>query len=114
MNGCCNDCGITFGKTECLQEHYEATSMPVFTIFAPAAAAKRGDKGDRNHFRQQNGTLAQLVQSIALTGQGSLVRVQYVRSEEHTSELQSLMRISYAVFCLKKKNKNIPYKYNIL
>src|SRR3546814_7338820 len=28
------------------------------------------------------------------------------RSEEHTSELQSLMRISYAVFCLKKKNKN--------
>src|SRR3546814_8494256 len=29
-----------------------------------------------------------------------------VRSEEHTSELQSLMRISYAVFCLKKKNNN--------
>src|SRR3546814_8137019 len=29
----------------------------------------------------------------------------YVRSEEHTSELQSLMRISYAVFCLKKKKK---------
>src|SRR3546814_4966149 len=28
------------------------------------------------------------------------------RSEEHTSELQSLMRISYAVFCLKKKNKS--------
>src|SRR3546814_5614306 len=28
------------------------------------------------------------------------------RSEEHTSELQSLMRISYAVFCLKKKNKD--------
>src|SRR3546814_9487930 len=32
------------------------------------------------------------------------------RSEEHTSELQSLMRISYAVFCLKK-NKSNPYKY---
>src|SRR3546814_9410213 len=30
-----------------------------------------------------------------------------VRSEEHTSELQSLMRISYAVFCLKKKKKNL-------
>src|SRR3546814_1041600 len=30
-----------------------------------------------------------------------------LRSEEHTSELQSLMRISYAVFCLKKKIKNI-------
>src|SRR3546814_10872492 len=32
------------------------------------------------------------------------------RSEEHTSELQSLMRISYAVLCLKKKN--IPYTHN--
>src|SRR3546814_1332684 len=31
------------------------------------------------------------------------------RSEEHTSELQSLMRISYAVFCLKKKNLNTYY-----
>src|SRR3546814_8589681 len=30
----------------------------------------------------------------------------YKRSEEHTSELQSLMRISYAVFCLKKKKNN--------
>src|SRR3546814_9838624 len=30
-----------------------------------------------------------------------------LRSEEHTSELQSLMRISYAVFCLKKKKQNI-------
>src|SRR3546814_1591879 len=30
----------------------------------------------------------------------------FSRSEEHTSELQSLMRISYAVFCLKKKNKS--------
>src|SRR3546814_3499038 len=30
------------------------------------------------------------------------------RSEEHTSELQSLMRISYAVFCLKKKKNNNP------
>src|SRR3546814_8344665 len=29
------------------------------------------------------------------------------RSEEHTSELQSLMRISYAVFCLKKKNRDL-------
>src|SRR3546814_4608256 len=32
------------------------------------------------------------------------------RSEEHTSELQSLMRISYAVFCLKKKKENEKYK----
>src|SRR3546814_7966975 len=34
-----------------------------------------------------------------------------IRSEEHTSELQSLMRISYAVFCLKKKDMN-KYKAN--
>src|SRR3546814_3276720 len=34
------------------------------------------------------------------------------RSEEHTSELQSLMRISYAVFCLKKKNKVNENKNN--
>src|SRR3546814_977841 len=34
----------------------------------------------------------------------SEVQRQHIRSEEHTSELQSLMRISYAVFCLKKKN----------
>src|SRR3546814_9851909 len=33
------------------------------------------------------------------------------RSEEHTSELQSLMRISYAVFCLKKKKKNKTNNY---
>src|SRR3546814_7771851 len=32
------------------------------------------------------------------------------RSEEHTSELQSLMRISYAVFCLKKKKKELQYR----
>src|SRR3546814_5258336 len=34
------------------------------------------------------------------------------RSEEHTSELQSLMRISYAVFCLKKKKKNTQQHNN--
>src|SRR3546814_5971905 len=40
---------------------------------------------------------------------------EYFRSEEHTSELQSLMRISYAVFCLKKKNtkKNLNCKERI-
>src|SRR3546814_5451066 len=35
------------------------------------------------------------------------------RSEEHTSELQSLMRISYAVFCLKKKKHTHPHYYSI-
>src|SRR3546814_9655744 len=36
--------------------------------------------------------------------------IQNVRSEEHTSELQSLMRISYAVFCLKKKKQTSNHK----
>src|SRR3546814_7552046 len=59
--------------------------------------------------------LAPLVMSLMMTAssrpppksRGLLVNlssVTLVRSEEHTSELQSLMRISYAVFCLKKKN----------
>src|SRR3546814_5224450 len=44
--------------------------------------------------------------STSVVGDASrpLVTIWTNRSEEHTSELQSLMRISYAVFCLKKKN----------
>src|SRR3546814_7869609 len=40
---------------------------------------------------------------IGRRGSVAFVRIRLRRSEEHTSELQSLMRISYAVFCLKKK-----------
>src|SRR3546814_6451109 len=40
------------------------------------------------------------------------VRGAALRSEEHTSELQSLMRISYAVFCLKKKNYKLNTTHN--
>src|SRR3546814_10479964 len=43
-------------------------------------------------------------QTENVTGTGPYRR--FDRSEEHTSELQSLMRISYAVFCLQKKNKS--------
>src|SRR3546814_3740377 len=43
--------------------------------------------------------------------QGSASRIDGTRSEEHTSELQSLMRISYAVFCLKKHNINCNSKH---
>src|SRR3546814_6603038 len=43
----------------------------------------------------------------------TFIGVPVTRSEEHTSELQSLMRISYAVFCLKKKNiTSNQQKYN--
>src|SRR3546814_6579670 len=44
-------------------------------------------------------------EQIERVGQALADRVGALRSEEHTSELQSLMRISYAVFCLKKKMK---------
>ena len=43
----------------------------------------------------------------------NFVYISYLRSEEHTSELQSHVRISYAVFCLKKKNKNKKKKQKI-
>src|SRR3546814_9286437 len=42
-----------------------------------------------------------------LPGLGEVLSSRLMRSEEHTSELQSLMRISYAVFCLKQKHTNI-------
>src|SRR3546814_9826584 len=60
-----------------------------------AAAAYWGSLYDTN----PNDTEAALSYSKALRQIG--------RSEEHTSELQSLMRISYAVFCLKKKNNKL-------
>src|SRR3546814_7608965 len=44
---------------------------------------------------------------------GTLVTSYYDRSAAHTSELQSLMRISYAVFCLKKKKKQLRYQRSI-
>src|SRR3546814_5325081 len=50
----------------------------------------------RVHLFEQGGYLAE---RLAVIGRG------LARSEEHTSELQSLMRISYAVFCLKKKKR---------
>src|SRR3546814_3045509 len=55
-------------------------------------------------------TFSPTIAFVAMTtaSLSSLLRGQvapFHRSEEHTSELQSLMRISYAVFCLKKKNK---------
>src|SRR3546814_7084122 len=46
---------------------------------------------------------ADLAFALALAGREHLHEL--IRSEEHTSELQSLMRISYAVFCLKKKKQ---------
>src|SRR3546814_9909938 len=53
---------------------------------------------------------AKVTSLIGLSEMGFLSQI---RSEEHTSELQSLMRISYAVFCLKKKTTTQQHSYNI-
>src|SRR3546814_2908065 len=58
--------------------------------------------------RTTNGTAQTQLAPRALFGNGKPMR-----SEEHTSELQSLMRISYAVFCLKKKNKTHTLMHNM-
>src|SRR3546814_9916998 len=54
--------------------------------------------------RRRVGALAQHPERLVGLSQREPVRAQPLRSEEHTSELQTLMRISYAVLCLKKKN----------
>src|SRR3546814_1931592 len=66
-------------------------------------------------FQRHVGDVDRGLQQPRLVGAGlGQLAVDLGRSEEHTSELQSLMRISYAVFCLKKKkkikNKTVPDK----
>src|SRR3546814_4811983 len=91
------------------------TLFPYTTLFRSAVAIAMR----RARSAQQGFTLIEVLVALALMALLSLIswraldsversseRLQ-ARSEEHTSELQSLMRISYAVFCLKKKKKNI-------
>src|SRR3546814_4529691 len=67
-------------------------------------AARTEDDVDVEAVAQLVGGLPQALAAPQLDGgHGDVHRVDEVRSEEHTSELQSLMRISYAVFGLKKK-----------
>src|SRR3546814_4761528 len=73
------------------------TLFPYTTLFRSKAAVVKPERF-RNPPRRMIGVP---VQRFAM-GKGLGVE----RSEEHTSELQSLMRISYAVFCLKKKNNH--------
>src|SRR3546814_2301996 len=86
------------------------TLFPYTTLFRSArrerAPAPHWDDRDHHH-RLGGGGRARLPRHHRGDHEG--------RSEEHTSELQSLMRISYAVFCLKKKNKydtNITYNHS--
>src|SRR3546814_1097386 len=80
-------------------------------------------RGHRDEVRLTHGESTRLVdhqrvdlferlQSLGVANENAVLGALAGRSEEHTSELQSLMRISYAVFCLKKKNKHIISTYN--
>src|SRR3546814_4484151 len=78
----------------------------------PALAAAMGEVA------AAEGSTARLDEAMryACLGGGKRFRpfLTVARSEEHTSELQSLMRISYAVFCLKKKKKKKKLQYVML
>src|SRR3546814_9814499 len=65
-------------------------------------------QGDRRHPQSRGQGAARPAKPHCKPSRILYLRPQSGRSEEHTSELQSLMRISYAVFCLKKKNKTTP------
>src|SRR3546814_2499403 len=91
------------------------TLFPYTTLFRSGGEGEeRGDQ-DRDvarcpfHFAERPGGAGQPGNQGEGESDGGKVRQKQQqrahRSEEHTSELQSLMRISYAVFCLKKKNK---------
>src|SRR3546814_1478513 len=70
------------------------------------ASEQRLFAGRHLHFAVIAEALAELA-GLGIDGDQAVVeRAEEDRSEEHTSELQSLMRISYAVFCLKKKKRN--------
>src|SRR3546814_2049784 len=63
-------------------------------------------RADLRRYREGNRILAEPVMAPPVDPGATGVLAATSRSEEHTSELQSLMRISYAVFCLKKKHRN--------
>src|SRR3546814_10389744 len=75
------------------------TLFPYTTLFRSADAAAVQEHARRLARRRRHGRRSDRLLS------GSVRSADVGRSEEHTSELQSLMRISYAVFCLKKKKK---------
>src|SRR3546814_3936368 len=78
------------------------TLFPYTTLFRSSlwAEFQRGAGADRWR-RGRCGTVGQ----SGPPGKAAAAPAEGCRSEEHTSELQSLMRISYAVFCLQKTNK---------
>src|SRR3546814_6396460 len=81
--------------TKRLVEDYVAEVVASLDKIATSRGIPREEK--RDFFRRAQHCYGR--SALLLSGSGSF------RSEEHTSELQSLMRISYAVFCLQKKQK---------
>src|SRR3546814_7870091 len=73
--------------------------------FGKYIAAVAGNAGRAWHRRRPGAAPAAAGRCAAVLGPDAARHLRRPRSEEHTSELQSLMRISYAVFCLKKKTK---------
>src|SRR3546814_10206197 len=71
------------------------------------------DRGNL-HLRDLHPQTNQGVAADAIATLEGISRTALDRSEEHTSELQSLMRISYAVFCLKKKKQHTNYNYHTI
>src|SRR3546814_1393859 len=87
------------------------TRFPYTTLFRSAGLRQVGGEARRGGDAEVGGDqqLLQFLQCLIVQpalgeDAGDAVAELRGRSEEHTSELQSLMRISYAVFCLKKKN----------
>src|SRR3546814_2656360 len=77
-----------------------------------SATLRRAGKPDMHRVVMAFGKPNRSVRHLLTPGQPVELAIQLNRSEEHTSELQSLMRISYAVFCLnKKKTTNTQYIY---
>src|SRR3546814_3706000 len=79
------------------------------TVAEGAAFEPRPDAAPVRHHDQEPAVARQHAPGLAQHGAELFAAL---RSEEHTSELQSLMRISYAVFCLKKK-KSSPKTYTL-
>src|SRR3546814_7072568 len=87
------------------------TLFPYTTLFRSilenVAVDQRGvvdlDDGSKTENTRAAYKLEQIANALPTKRAGHPSSVIFLRSEEHTSELQSLMRISYAVFCLKKK-----------
>src|SRR3546814_10494508 len=76
----------------------------LYTIIAMGGAARAtADLHVDFHRPAKLGPLRAIGSPVKLGRQINVAATRILRSEEHTSELQSLMRISYAVFCLKKK-----------